>query len=124
MPLDLFARVPAGQQVPNLGLHVDRHLARRVGDGKALAYGTAQARRDLLRLPRELVALRRCVQKKQQREDHRGRTSARYDCSCSAEIGPSCFATMVPLASRMKVSGTPPTPNAIAVFPRSSITVG
>ena len=47
-----------------------------------------------------------------------------FCCSESGSIGPSNFATTLPSLLRKKVSGTPPTPYAIAVLPASSTSVG
>src|SRR6185295_10180842 len=97
---------------------------------RALIELFARERRSL-RLPDELLRVGRLhLRARENREDENWKNLlhriafCRFSCRISVDIGPSYFATIVPCLSRKNVSGTPPTPYAIAVLPRSSTSVG
>src|SRR5437868_5713429 len=113
-------RVGAGESLAHRAAEQPRHFVRalvehRAGDRRALRRSD-----ELLRIGDLDLNLE---QREDEQEDH-FIALARFAWSSSVVSGPAYFATILPLRSRKNVSGTPPTPYAMAVFPDSSSSVG
>jgi hypothetical protein len=111
---DLFLGVSPLEELPDLTLHVDGHLGRRVGDGHALADRATQEGGDLVGALVELLAgdgraLRRTDElrgvgdleaEEEDEKDHCRIAFWRFSWRMSDDIGPEYFARITPLPSR------------------------